>query len=185
MAGTQGNSGGARVGAGRRKKPLADKVLEGNPGKRPLTIIEFKNTPELDGADMPQPRAYLKAVQKNGKQTKAAEIYEQTWQWLHERRCSHLVPAQVIEQYAQSVARWMQVEEAISEFGFLAKHPTTGAAMVSPFVKMSQDFMKQANSLWLHIFQVVAENNAAGYGGSTPHDDAMERLLSARKGIKS
>ena len=182
MPGTKGNSGGTRQGAGRRKKPLAEKVLEGNPGKRPLTVVEFKDAPALDGENMPPPREYLKSVQKNGKKTKAAEIYEKTWEWLHERRCSHLVPAQVIEQYAQSVARWMQAEEAISEFGFLAKHPTTGAAMASPYVKMSQDFMKQANALWLHIFQVVCENNAANYGGNTPHDDAMERLLSARKG---
>ena len=26
------NRGGARIGAGQKKKPLADKILEGNPG---------------------------------------------------------------------------------------------------------------------------------------------------------
>ena len=29
------NRGGARLGAGAKKKPLADKIAEGNPGKRP------------------------------------------------------------------------------------------------------------------------------------------------------
>ncbi|MGI6697186.1 MAG: terminase, partial [Clostridia bacterium] len=28
------NRGGARIGAGQKKKPLADKILEGNPGRR-------------------------------------------------------------------------------------------------------------------------------------------------------
>jgi hypothetical protein len=33
------------------------------------------------------------------------------------------------------------------------------------------------------IFQVVKENNATTYQGSTPQDDVMERLLRSRKGM--
>jgi len=33
--------GGARAGAGRPKKSLSDKLLEGNPGKRELTALRF------------------------------------------------------------------------------------------------------------------------------------------------
>ncbi len=61
------NRGGARIGSGQKKKPLIDKIAEGNPGKRKLEIIEFKNTAELQGQEMPQPRAMLSAVQKDGK----------------------------------------------------------------------------------------------------------------------
>ena len=43
------NRGGARPGAGRPQKPLADKINEGNPGKRPLQVIEFKNMEDLKG----------------------------------------------------------------------------------------------------------------------------------------
>ena len=176
------NRGGARVGSGQKKKPLHDKILEGNPGKRPLTVMEFKDTADLTGQAMPPPREFLGSSQKNGRKTLAVEIYESTWKWLHERRCVHLIPAQLLEQYAQSVARWIQCEESITEFGFLAKHPTTGNAIPSPYVAMSQSFMKQANNLWFQIYQVVKENNAADYKGTTPHDDAMERLLNARRG---
>jgi hypothetical protein len=123
------NRGGARIGAGQKKKPLADKILEGNPGRRKLMVMEFTDAAELEGESMPPPRDYLAAKQKNGKTTLAVEIYEKTWQWLKERRCVHLIPAQLIEQYAQSVARWIQCEECITEFGFLAKHPTTGNAI--------------------------------------------------------
>lgn len=77
-----------------------------------------------------------------------------------------------------SVARWIQCEEAITEFGFLAKHPTTGNAIQSPYVAMSQ-----TNRLWMEIYQIVKENCATEYGGATPQDDVMERLLMARKGI--
>lgn len=176
------NRGGARPGSGQKKKPLHDKILDGNPGKRPLKVMEFKNTADLEGLTMPPPREFLNAAQKNGKPSLAVEIYESTWQWLKERHCVQLIPAQLIEQYAMSVSRWIQCEEAITDFGFLAKHPTTGNAIPSPYVAMSQSFMKQANNLWFQIYQVVKENSASDYRGSTPHDDAMERLLSARKG---
>jgi len=36
-------SDGKRTGAGRKSKPLADKILEGNSGKRALKKIEFEN----------------------------------------------------------------------------------------------------------------------------------------------
>ena len=47
---------------------------------------------------------------------------------------------------------------------------------------MSQSFSKQANNLWYQIYQVVRVNCAVEYRGATPHDDMMERLLTARRG---
>jgi len=172
--------GGARPGSGPKKKPLAEKVLEGNPGKRPLEVISFPAA-ELEGSEMPPPKEFLSARQKDGGHTIALDVYEKTWQWLNERRCAHLIPSQVLESYAQAVGRWVQCEEAISAFGFLSKHPTTGAPIQSPFVAISQSFMKQANSQWSQIYQVVRENCAAAFEGRSPQDDVMEALLSARR----
>ena len=149
------NRGGARAGAGAKKKPLADKIAEGNPGRRKLTVIDFQDTADLEGQPMPKPA---------------------------ERGCAALVSPQLLERYAMSVARWIQCEEAITEYGFLAKHPTTGNAIQSPYVAMSQNFMSQTNRLWMEIYQIVKENCSSEYGGATPQDDVMERLLSARKG---
>jgi len=44
-------SGGYRPGAGRPKKALADKVLEGNPGKRELKVVQFDG-PQTPGAEL-------------------------------------------------------------------------------------------------------------------------------------
>lgn len=178
------NRGGARVGAGAKKKPLADKIAEGNPGKRALTVIDFDNAADLEGQPMPKPSAMLSATQKDGKKLIAADVYEATWNWLAERRCTALVSPQLLERYAMSVARWIQCEEAITEYGFLAKHPTTGNAIQSPYVAMSQNFMSQTNRLWMEIFQIVKENCSSEYSGATPQDDVMERLLQARTGGK-
>ena len=177
------NRGGARIGAGAKKKPLADKIAEGNLGKRTLTVIDFENkAADLEGQPMPKPSKMLSATQKDGKPLVAEEVYKATWEWLAERKCASLVSPQLLERYAMSVARWIQCEEAITEFGFLAKHPTTGNAIQSPYVAMSQNFMSQTNRLWMEIYQIVKENCASEYTGVTPQDDVMERLLRARKG---
>ena len=176
------NRGGARVGAGAKKKPLAEKIVDGNPGRRKLTVIEFNNTADLKGQSMPEPNKMLEAIQKDGKALIAGEIYKSTWQWLNERGCAALVSPQLLERYAMSVARWIQCEEAVTEYGFLAKHPTTGNAIQSPYVAMGQNYMSQTNRLWMEIFQIVKENSVGELSGTNPQDDVMERLLTARRG---
>lgn len=81
-----------------------------------------------------------------------------------------------------SVARWIQAEEAVSKFGFLARHPTTKAAIASPYISMAQTYMKQVNTTWYQIFQVVKENSMTAYEGGAPHEDKMELLLRMRGG---
>ena len=172
--------GGQRVGAGRKSKALTDKVAAGNPGNRKLKVIDLPKVSDLEGADMPEPREYLKASQKNGMHFDAEDIYTETWKWIKERGCDRLVSKQLIEQYAMSVSRYIQCEQAVSEYGFLAKHPTTGQACASPYVAMSQSYMKQVNQLWYQIFQVVKENCTEEYKGATPQEDVMEMLLRKR-----
>ncbi len=176
------NRGGARIGAGAKKKPLADKIAEGNPSGRTLTVMEFSGATDLQGQVMPEPNKMLEAVQKDGKTLVAGEIYKNTWTWLNERGCATLVSPQLLERYAMSVARWIQCEEAVTAYGFLAKHPTTGNAIQSPYVAMGQNYMNQTNRLWYEIFQIVKENCTGEYSGANPQDDVMERLLKARRG---
>ena len=174
------NRGGARPGAGRKPKAISEKIASGNPGGRKLTVVDFGDEAvNLNGSEMPPVKDYLKARQKDGRTTCAEEIYKETWEWLRERKCDQLVPVQQIEQYAMSVARWIQCEEAVSEFGFLAKKPT-GTVFSSPYVTMAREYMKQANTAWYQIYQVVKENCTIDLGDRTPQDDVMERLLTAR-----
>ena len=80
-----------------------------------------------------------------------------------------------------SVSRWIQCEEAVSEFGFLAKHPTTGNAMQSPYVAMSQNYMKQTNQLWFQIYQIVRDNGNADIEELDEQDIMMEALLKQKR----
>lgn len=169
--------GGQRTGSGRKSKALTEKVNSGNPGGRQLKVIDLPKAADLTGEDMPEPSEFLKAKQKDGEDFVAEQIYKETWLWLKVRGCERLISKQTIEQYALAVARWMQCEQAVSTWGFLAKHPTTQAPIASPYVAMAQQYQKQASSIWYSIFQVVKENCSADYQGASPGDDMMERLL--------
>lgn len=185
------NRGGRRVKAGSKPDPLIDKIAAGksakilNPELPDVTLLvgaDIGEGSELEGMDMPEPGEYLSAKQKDGQPFYADDLYRETWQWLKDRGCEHLVSPRLLEAYAQNFARYIQCENAISHFGLLGKHPTTGGVVTSPFVTMSQSFQKQANLLWYEIFDIVKQNSTVSYEGQTPADDMMERLLRSKKG---
>jgi hypothetical protein len=184
--------GGRRVRAGDKPMPAAEKIAKGkkvNIMKNEIPDLDYEELKAVDlpegavlhGTDMPKPGDYLSARQKNGKPLGADEIYKETWIWLKERRCEKLVNPRLIESYAQAFARYIQCENAISSYGFLGKHPTTGGVVASPFVQMSNQYQKTANLLWYEIYDVVKENCTEQFDGD-PKEDMMEILLRARKG---
>lgn len=174
--------GGRRPGAGRPRKALSEKILEGNRGHEKLTKIKLPNMQagDIKGEDMPPPSEYLLRMTKNTTENIAPNVYADTWRWLKEKGCDQLIKKEMIEQYALYIARWVQCEEGISTFGLLAKHPTTNAPIASPYVQMGLNFLKQANVIWGQIFQVVKENCTEPLGAGTPNDDVMEKLLSGK-----
>ncbi|MDD3512395.1 MAG: terminase [Synergistaceae bacterium] len=176
------NRGGRRPGSGRKAKPLAEKMMDGNTGHRKAKAMSFHDIPDLEAADMPEPHEMLSAEQRDGSVLQARDIYEKTWLWIEARGCTALVSPQLLERYAMSAARWIQCEEAVTRYGALGKHPTTGAPIASPYVTMSQGYMNQTNRLWSEIFDIVRVNSLQEVGGATPQNEVMERLLTARRG---
>lgn len=170
--------GGQRVGSGRKPKALSEKINQGSQAD----VLSFPEPKEFKGEDIPPIKEFLKATQKSGVNLCAEEVFKSTFLWLKERGCDRYVNTQLIEQYAMSVSRWVQCETMISDYGFLGKHPTTGAAITSPYVTMSQIYLKQVNQCWYQIYQIVKDNCSVEYGGTNPNDSLMEHLLTAKRG---
>ncbi len=178
--------GGRRVRAGSKPDALADKITEGKTkGVKvmdlPIADLEGEDInggADMVGNDMPKPHEYLSALQRDGKPLGADEIYEEMWYWLKERGCNQLVNPRLIESFALSYARYVQCENAVSSFGLLGKHPTTGAAIANPFVQMAQSYHKQANLVYYEIFDIVKANCTTAYNGLA--DDPMEKLLNGK-----
>ena len=117
---------------------------------------------------------------RHGRPLGADEIYKETWLWLKNRGCEKLVNKRLLESYSLAFARFIQCEDALSTYGLLGKHPTTGGVVASPFASLSQSYQKQANLLWYEIFDIVKQNCTTKFDGS-PQDDMMEQLLRSRK----
>ena len=168
------NRGGARIGAGRKAKPLDEKFIDGdifNPTKQKDKSI-FR---------IPTPKAYLDADQKSkggNYKTCAKQVYKETFNWLKSCNCAEFVSPQLVENFAQTMARHIQAEQAIADSGLLARHPTTGEPMTSPLIKISLDYLKAAQQLWYQISQIIKQYGVEDYDNTS---DVMENLLSFRK----
>ena len=135
---------------------------------------------ELQGVDMPPVKEYLTETQRDGTELCAKQVYEETYKWLVAMKCESFVSLQLVEQYSMTVARWIQCEQAVSKLGFIAKHPTTQAPIASPYVKMAQDYSRQATIISNEINQIV-KDNAERETVNNPTEDVMEVLLRARR----
>ncbi len=183
--------GGRRIRAGSKPDPAAEKIKNGQTPRvmnndipeleaDELEAVDLPDVALLEGGDMPKPGEYLSARQKNGKPLGADAIYKETWLWLKRRQCENLVNPRLIESYAQNFARYIQCEDAVSTYGLLGKHPTTGGVVTSPFVQMAGHFQKAANLIWMEIYDIVKQNCTEEFSDNP--NDTMEQLLRSRKG---
>ena len=184
MAKGTNTHGGKRLNSGRKSKSVLEKTESGNPGHRPLKVIDVPDAiegVEMEGVDMAEPAEFLSATQRDGSTLQAGDIYKNTWMWLKQLGVEKLVPVQIIQQFAMNSARWIQCEDAVTKYGHLGKHPTSGNPMRSPYVGMAIDYQRSALQIWLQIYQIVKENCSVDYrNGLNPADDVMERLLRSR-----
>ena len=165
--------GGVRIGAGRKKKALADKILEGKGIEQELLLVPQDIKPVTE---IPPPKDYLKDIQADKTTLLSEEIYNETYLWLKSYECEKIVPKELVEHYAQVSGRYIYCDEKLSKYGMLAKHPTTGEPTASPFVRMSMDYLKQSSQLWYQILQIVKENSALSVTDKGIND-TMESLL--------
>lgn len=163
------NRGGARIGAGRKRKALSERLLEGI--EKPQTLFEKPQA----SFEFPQPKSYLSTLQRDGAPTEARQIYREAYSWLMKCGCAETISQQLVEDYAQTTARFIQAEQELSRAGLVIRHPVTGEVLTSPLVKISLDYLKAANQLWYQIDRYVKDNSAGNSGGGTK--DTMELIL--------
>ena len=199
--------GGKRPGQGRPSKALKDKVENGNPGHRPLKVVDqsgkvkervgplpkapalpkvaaLPEAPEITVEEGVSPRDYMSDPQnKRNGEFYAKTIFEETMAWLDKTGCAKLVEREVVDLYAVSAARWIQCERAISEMSLLAPHPTTKVPIASPYSALSNQYSKTMMTCWYTLSQIVKENSLVDYREDNPQDNIMEKLLKSRGGM--
>lgn len=157
-------SGGYRPNAGRPKKSATEKILNGNPGKRPIEILEFEDESKI----LKKPANWLSP--------KAKEIWKEVYDWLEKIGCTKGILPYNLDEYAHCKSRWLECEEAITNHGFLLKDGS-GKTINNPCIAMAQNYLKQTNDVWAKIYAVVRETKLTEWNDNSPNDDIMENIL--------
>ena len=114
---------------GRKPKPTAIRLLEGNPGKRALNAHEPVAPEELP--DCPD---YLDDVAR-------AEWFH-TVAVLREMRLLSRADRTALAAYCTVHSRWVHAEEQVKKFGAIVKSPEKGFPMKSPYLTVADQAME-------------------------------------------
>ena len=153
---------------GRKPKPTALKILEGNPGKRPLNPHE----PIPPKGDLRCPTWLMPEAKKEWKRLASS---------LEAMGVLTMADLTPFAGYCQAYARWREAEEFITQQGSIFKTPS-GYVQQIPQVSIAQQNLKIMQSFCSEFGLTPATRAriiAAG-GGSSDNglsDDPMERLL--------
>lgn len=108
---------------GRKPKPTHLKVLQGNPGRRPLPADE----PKLESC-FPDPPGHLSEA--------ARKHWNEVGGMLHETGILTALDADALAAYCELHVRWVEANEQIRKYGLVIKGPS-GAPVQSPYFKIS------------------------------------------------
>ncbi len=161
--------GGARPGAGRPKKPLGDKIIEGNPGKREITKLKFVDDHHAQNSNfgiskkstiqtMP---SYLDIAAKEGGDVlpHASAIYMMLADWVAAAGCTEFVAPNLVEDFAFLRRAYLECEYMNRKLGRIA------AGKRSPYVNMALDYQKAMMAVYNQIWLIVSQNCESKYEG--------------------
>jgi len=150
---------------GRKPKPTALKVLEGNPGKQKLN----KHEPKPPADNIRCPSWLLPEAKKEWKRLASAL-----------KAMGVLTEADLtaFAGYCQAYARWREAEEFITRHGSIFKTPS-GYVQQVPQVSIAQQNLKIMQSFCTEFGLTPAcrARIATGDSSSIDSDDPMEKLL--------
>jgi len=166
--------GGARPGSGRKKKPLAEKLLEGNPGRRPIKTVQFDGVPL---APELEPPSFLSLASKETADNfpTAGEIFAELASWLQTTGCLHLISPTLIEDFCLNRRAYFECEYMNKRLGRIA------GGRRSPYVDMAVQYAGLMRTAWDRIWSIISQNSEKSYNNnSSDGEDVMEKLLSQK-----
>ena len=167
-------SGGARKGAGRKPKPLAEKLAAGNPGKRPLKKVEFSG----GGSGESNTPDYLQIMGKGIKGIPTPmEIYSDTVRYLEPSDCLNLIPTALIADYAMAKYFLVNAQYELSKTATVAKNKQ-GEIVVTSFTEAMLKLQKNVITAWTPIWDIVSKNSERII--TNPEQDLVVAIMSGR-----
>ena len=148
---------------GRKPKPTAIKVLEGNPGKRELNQYEPK--PKKKSAKCP---AWLEG--------EARKEWRRTGKQLEQLGILTEIDMAAFAGYCQAYARWREAEVFITKHGTIVKTPS-GYWQQVPQVSIAQTYLKIMNKFCEQFGLTPSARSRIIADKAVDADDPMELIL--------
>ena len=150
---------------GRNPKPTAQKVLEGNPGKRELNTKEPKPIKKAPACPKWLDDEAKKEWKRLSKQMEQLGILTE-------------VDMTSFAGYCQAYARWKEAEEFISKHGAIVK-TSSGYWQQVPQVAIAHKYLTIMKSFCQEFgLTPASRSRISAENGSDAEDDMMENLLS-------
>ena len=167
--------GGARKGAGRKPKPLAEKLANGNPGHRPLKKVEFGD----GGNGRPKMPEYLLYMEKPALKhiITLEEIFEKTLNYLEPSGCLNLIPVENICEYVLAKYYLIDAQYALSKTAIVALNDKK-EAVITGFTEAMLKLQKNVVLTWSNIWDVVSKNSEKLI--TNPEEDLMAVIMGGR-----
>lgn len=180
-------SGGARKGAGRKPKPLAEKLAAGNPGHRPLKKVEFTGT---GGVDPHEPPAYLRVMEKREQGNRPGiptptELYIDTVTYLEPSGCLNLVPAALIADYAMAKYYLLHAQYELGKTATVTqikkkeKSEIREIYEITDFAEAMLKMQKNVLATWQPIWDIVSRNSEQLV--TNPEKDLLAVIIGGRR----
>lgn len=150
--------------SGRKPKPTAVKVLEGNPGKRSLNTQEPQPRKKAPRCPVCLEEEAKKEWKRMAKQMEQLGILTE-------------VDMAAFAGYCQAYARWKEAEEFITQHGSIVKTPS-GYWQQVPQVSIAQTYLKIMNKFCEQFgLTPAARSRIVADAREDKEHDAMELLL--------
>lgn len=148
--------------AGRPRKPTALKVLEGNPGKRPINQKEPKPKPVA-----PKCPAHLNPCARKEWRRIAVD--------LEPLGLLTQIDRAALAAYCVAYSRWVEAEDMIRKHGMLVKSPN-GYPMQSPYLAIANKAVEQMKG-FLTEFGMTPSSRSRLSINDKGQEDEFDRLL--------
>ena len=123
---------------GRKPRPTVLKLIEGNPGKRPLNHRE-----PAPPATIPECPEFLN--------TKARAEWERTSQVLAQMGMLTEADRSALAAYCVAYSRWVEAEGQVARFGTIVKSPEKGFPMKSPYLTVADQALETMRKLMVEF----------------------------------
>jgi hypothetical protein len=169
-------SGGKRKGAGRKPKPLSEKLAAGNPGHRPLKKIEFAG--KGGNRRYPEPPEYLTALDRSTRSLVSPnEIFMNTVKFLEPSECLNLIPIELIADYAMAKYYLICAQHELSRMAIVGRKGDTDFYITS-FTEAMLKMQKNVLQTWEPIWEIVSRNSERLI--TNPEQDLIALIVGGR-----